>query len=135
MENSKRDKMSRKLENAGRRLKSDMRGMGYDVSSPFPPTAEQLSFCGQILGNSIAALFAQQSPSPDTSYFVVVSEQLRSYTQPLIDFTMYQFRYECCNKLYGDLSFAKAAANKALKTLDKILLINSHYQLMWDFEV
>ena len=112
-----------------------MSGMEYDVSSPFPPSAEQLHFSGQILGNSIAALFAQQSPSPEISYAAVVAEQLRVYTRPLIDYTLHQFRLECCSKLYGDLSFGKAAANKALDTLDKILILNNHYQLMWDFDV
>ena len=87
------------------------------------------------MGNSIAALFAQQSPSPEISYAAVVAEQLRSYTRPIIDFTMHQFELECCHRLYGDLSFAKAAANKALDNLDKIHLLNDHYQLMWDFNV
>ena len=109
--------------------------MEYDTSSPFQPTAEQLTFTGKILGNSIAALFAQQSSSPEISYAAVVSEKLRSYTRPVIDFTMYQFERECCYRLFGDLSFAKAAANKALNTLDKILLLNEHYQLMLDFSV
>ena len=109
--------------------------MEYDISSPFPPTAEQVTFTGKILGNSIAALFAQQSPSPEISYAVVVAEQLMSYTRPIIDFTINQFERECCYRLFGDLSFAKAAANKALNTLDKILLLNEHYQLIWDFNV
>ena len=109
--------------------------MEYDISCPFPPTAEQLNFCGKILGNSIAALFAQQSPSPEISYAAVVGEQLRSYARPMIDFTMNTFDLECCDRLFGDLSFAKAAANKALNNLEKILLFNDHYQLMYDFKV
>ena len=109
--------------------------MVYDISSPFPPTAEQLTYTGKILENSIAALFAQQSPSPEISYAAVVAEQLRSYTRPIIEFTISQFEHECCHRLFGDLNFAKAAANKALNNLDKILLINSHYQLMCDFSV
>ena len=48
---------------------------------------------------------------------------------------MHQFELECCHRLFGDISFAKAAANKALNNLDKILLLNDHYQLMWDFNV
>ena len=135
VENSKRTKEKRKLENAARRLKSDITGMEYDVASPFPPTTEQLRFTGQILGNSIAALFAQQSPSPEISYAAVVAEQLTSYTRPIIDFTLYQFRNECCLKQFGDINISRAAANKALNSLDKILLINDHYQLMFDFSV
>ena len=109
--------------------------MEYDISSPFPPTAEQLTYTGKILENSIAALFAQQSPSPEMSYAVVVAEQLKSYTRPIIDYTVHQFKYECCHRLFGDFNFAKAAANKALSNLDKVLLINDHYQLMCDFSV
>ena len=116
-------------------MKSDISGMEYDISSPFPPTAEQLTFTGRILENSIAALFAQQSPSPEISYAAIVAEQLRSYTRPIIDFTINQFEHECCHRLIGDLNFAKATANKALNNLDKILLLNNHYQLMWDFSV
>ena len=122
-------------DNLGRKMKSDMSGMEYDVSSPFPPTSEQLNFTGQILSNAIAGLFAQQSPSPEMSYAVVVAEQLKTYLRPLIDFTMHQFRQECCGKISGDINYGKAAGNKALDTLDKILLINGHYQLMGDFEV
>jgi len=107
----------------------------YDITSPFPPTAQQLSFCGKILGNSIAALFAQQSPSPEISYAAVVAEQLTSYTRPIMEFTINQFEKECCHRLYGDLNFGKAAANKALNNLDMINLLNDHYQLMWDFSV
>ena len=138
-QNPKRSKADRKADNQKqnpkRPLKSDTVGMEYDTSSPFPPTADQLSFTGKILGNSIAALFAQQSPSPEMSYAAVVAEQLRLYTQPIIDFTLYQFKQECCDKLFGDLNFAKAAANKALNNLEKILLLNNHYQLMGDFNV
>ena len=72
----KRSKADRKADNSGRKLKSDISGMEYDISSPFPPTAEQLTFTGRILENSIAALFAQQSPSPEISYAAVVAEQL-----------------------------------------------------------
>ena len=153
--NSRRSKLSRKIDNANqhskrstddrrkdnakqnpkRKLKSDISGMEYDTSSPFPPTVEQLTYTGKILENSIAALFAQQSPSPEISYAVVVAEQLRSYTRPIIDFTMHQFEYECCQRLFGDLNTAKAAANKALHNLDKVLLINDHYQLMRDLSV
>ena len=68
-----------------RKLKSDISEMEYDISSPFPPTAEQLTYTGKILENSIAALFAQQSPSPEMSYAVVVADQLKSYTRPIID--------------------------------------------------
>ena len=112
-----------------------MSGMEYDTSSPFPPTAEQLRFTGKILGNSVAALFAQQSPSPEMSYAAVVAEQLWSYTKPIIDYTLNQFKQECCDRLFGDFKFAKAAANKALDNLEKILLLNNHYQLMLDFSV
>ena len=138
-QNPKRTKAERQADNLKqnrkRRLKSDISGMEYDISSPFPPTADQLSFCGKILGNSIAALFAQQSPSPEISYAAVLGEQLRSYARPIINFTMNTFDLECCDRLFGDLSFAKAAANKALNNLEKILLFNDHYQLMYDFKV
>ena len=116
-------------------MQSDKSGKEYDTSSPFPPTAEQLRFTGKILGNSVAALFAQQTPSPEISYAAVVAEQLRSYTQPIIDFTINQFKQECCDRLLGDLNFAKASANKALDNLEKIHLLNNHYQLMSDFSV
>ena len=134
-QNQKRSKAYLKADNSRRKPKSDMSGMEYDTSSPFPPTAEQLTFTGRILENSIAALFAQQSPSPEISYAAIVSEQLMSYTRPIIEFTMHKFEYECCHRLSGDFNFAKAAANKALDSLEKILLINDHYQLMWDFSV
>ena len=75
-QNPKRSKAYIKDGNSRRKLKSDISGMEYDISSPFPPTAEQVTFTGKILGNSIAALFAQQSPSPEISYAVVVAEQL-----------------------------------------------------------
>ena len=133
--NDKRSKTDRKAENQTRPKKSSKSGKEYDTSSPFPPTAEQLRFTGRILENSVAALFAQQSPSPEISYAAVVAEQLRSYTQPIIDFTLNQFKQECCDMLFGDLNYAKAAANKALNNLEKILLLNNHYQLMWDFSV
>ena len=135
LQNSKRTKEKIKLVNAGRKLKSDSTGMEYNLSSPFPPTVDQLNFCGQILGNSIASLFSQQTPSPEISYAAIVAEQLKSYTQPLIELTMHQFQDECCDRLFGDLNFAKASANKALDTLEKILVINDHYQLMQDFSV
>ena len=48
---------------------------------------------------------------------------------------MNTFDLECCDRLFGDISFAKAAANKALDNLDKVLLLNDHYQLMYDFNV
>ena len=83
-QNKKRSKAVRKADNdkqnKKRPLKSDKSGKEYDTSSPFPPTAEQLTFTGKILGNSVAALFAQQGPSPEISYAAVVAEQLRSYT-------------------------------------------------------
>ena len=109
--------------------------MEYDPSSPFPPTQEQVGFCGQLLSNSIAALFAQQSPSPEISYGAIVAEELLLYTRPILDFAMYQFRQECCFALRGDTNFGKAAANKALNTLEKMLMLNSYYQLMFDFNV
>ena len=125
-----RSKAARQAENKKRPLQSDQSGKEYDTSSPFPPTAEQLTFTGKILGNSVAALFAQQAPSPEISYAAVVAEQLRSYTKPIIDFTLYQFEQECCDRLFGDFNFAKAAANKALNNLEKIVLLNDYYQLM-----
>ena len=64
-----------------------------------------------------------------------MAEQLRSYTRPTIEFTINQFEQECCHRLYGDLNFGKAAANKALNNLSMIDLINDHYQLMYDFSV
>ena len=64
-----------------------------------------------------------------------MAEQLRSYTQPIINMTMHQFEHECCHRFLIDLNFAKVAANKALNNLDKILLLNDHYQLMLDFSV
>ena len=48
---------------------------------------------------------------------------------------MNTFDLECCDRLFGNLSVAKAAANKALDNLDKMLLFNDHYQLMYDFNV
>ena len=105
------------------------------VSSPFPPTEEQVHYCGQILSNSVAALFAMQAPPPEISYAAVVAEELRLFSKPIIDFTMNQFRQECCYNFNGDVNLAKAAANKALSTLDKILVVNNHYQLMSDFNV
>ena len=134
-QHKKRTKADRQAENSRRKLKSDISGMEYDTCSPFPPSAEQLNFTGQILGNAIAGLFAQQSPSPDISYAAVVADQLQSYIQPLMDFFMYQFDLECCDTLSGDLNYGKASANKALNNLDKLLVINSHYQLMFDFDV
>ena len=133
--NSRRIKADIKAQNEKRSLKSDTSGKEYDISSPFPPTAEQLRFTGMILGNSVAALFAQQTPPPEISYAAFVAEQLRSYTQPIIDFTINQFKQECCDRLLGDVNFAKAAANKALNNLEKIVILNNHYQLMWDFTV
>ena len=81
--------------------------MSYDTSSPFPPTIDQLRFTGQILGNAVAGLFAQQSAAPEISYAVVVAQQLRSYVQPLIEYTMYTFRYECCYELSGDINYGR----------------------------
>ena len=134
LDNKKR-KGKQRRDNEQRKLKSDILGMAYDTSSPFPPTTDQLRFTGQILGNAIAGLFAQQSASPEISYAAVIAEQLKSYVQPLIEYTMNTFRNECCYELSGDINHGKAAANKALDTFDKILVINDHYELMWDFEV
>ena len=133
VENSKRTKEARKLENSKR--KKDLAEMVYDINSPYPPTKEQVNFCGQILSNSIAALFAQQSPPPEISFAAVLAEELTSYTRPIIDYAMYTFRQECIFRLFDDLNFIRASANMALATLDKVLLINEHYQLMFDFEV
>ena len=107
----------------------------YDTSSPFPPTKEQVHQCGQVLGNSVAALFAQQGPAAEISFAVVVAEELRLFSRPIMDFAMHQFRKECSFNSIGDVNLTKAAANKALNSLDKILIINNHYQLMSDFNV
>ena len=72
-ENKKRSKADIKASNEKRPLNSDTSGKEYDTSSPFPPTAEQLRFTGKILGNSVAALFAQQAPSPELSYAAIVA--------------------------------------------------------------
>ena len=48
---------------------------------------------------------------------------------------MYQFRQDCNIRLSGDLNFIRASANLALATLEKILLINQHHQLIFDLEV
>ena len=132
--NSKRTKEQIRKQNS-KRPRLDAAEMTYDIASPFPPTKTQVKLCGQILSNSIAAMFSQQTPSPEISYAVVVAEQLKAYTRPIIDFAMHQFRNECCFRSSGDLNFSKAAANKALSTLDKMLLMNEHHQLMSDFEV
>ena len=124
--------------NAGRkkrRMKSDISGMEFDLSSPFPPTLEQVNLCGHILSNSVAAVFSQQSPPAEISYSVLVVEQLKLYITPIIEHTMNCFNQECCFQLSGDVNFAKASANKALNTLNKLLLFNNHYQLMSDFEI
>ena len=134
-ENSKRTKEQRRLENSARGRKKGLAEMRYDISSPYPPTKQQVNFCGQILTNSIAALFAQQSPAAEITYASTVSEELISYTRPIIDFAMHQFRHECGFRFSGDLSFTLASANKALATLDKILVLNNQYQLMFDFNV
>ena len=133
-ENSKRTKEQIRKQNS-KRPRLDAAEMTYDIASPFPPTKTQVKLCGQILSNSIAAMFSQQTPSPEISYAVVVAEQLKAYIRPIIDFALHQFRNECCFRSSGDLNFSKAAANKALSTLDKMLLINEHHQLMSDFEV
>ena len=116
-------------------MKSDISGMEFDLNSPFPPTLEQVNLCGYILSNSVAAVFSQQSPPAEISYSVMVVEQLKLYITPIIEQTMYCFNKECCFQLSGDLDFAKASANKALNTFDKLLLFNNHYQLMSDFEI
>ena len=134
-QNAQRTAEQIKRQNDKRGLKNDISCKEYDASSPFPPTEEQVHYCGRILSNSIAALFAQQAPPPEISYALVVSEELRLFSKPIIDFTMYQFRQECCFNVIGSVNLAKAAANKALSTLDKILVLNDHYQLMSDFNV
>ena len=58
-----------------------------------------------------------------------------AYTRPIIDFAMHQFGQECCFIQSGNSNFGKAAADKALCTLDKLLLMNQHYQLIFDFNV
>ena len=116
-------------------MKSDISGMEFDLNSPFPPTLEQVNLCGHILSNSEAAVFSQQSPPAEISYSVMVVEQLKLYITPIIEQTMYCFNQECCFQLSGDPNFAKASANKALNTFDKLLLFNNHYQLMSDFEI
>ena len=121
--------------NAGRKMKSDYSGLVYDLNSPFPPTLEQVGACGHILSNSIAAVFAQQSPPAEISYSVLVVEELKLYITPIMEYTMYKFNQECCLKTKGDIDFGKASANKALNTMDKLLLFNNHYQLMDDFTV
>ena len=136
--NKQRKKEDRQKENKHRKkrkMKSDISGMEFDLSSPFPPTLEQVNLCGHILSNSVAALFSQQSPPAEISYSVLVVEQLKVYITPIIEHTMYCFNQECCFKLSGDVNFAKGSANKALNTLDKLLLFNNHYQLMSDFEI
>ena len=107
----------------------------YNVSSPFPPTEEQVHYCGQILSNSVAALFAMQAPPAEIAYAAVVAEELKLYSKPIIEFAMHKFREECCFTAIEDVNLAKASANKALSTLDKILVMNNHYQLMSDFNV
>ena len=107
-----------------------MEGKKYYTSSPSPPTEEQVHQCGQILCNSIAALFYQQAPAPEISYAVVVAEELRGFSKPFLNFTLNQFRHECCNTVIEDVNLSKAAANMALHSLDKMLVMNFHYQLM-----
>ena len=121
--------------NAGRKMKSAYSGLVYDLNSPFPPTLEQVGACGHILSNSIAAVFAQQSPPAEISYSVLVVEELKLYITPIMEYTMYKFNQECCLKTKGDIDFGKASANEALNTMDKLLLFNNHYQLMDDFTV
>ena len=136
--NKQRKKDDIKRANAGRKkrkMKSDISGMEFDLSSPFPPTLEQVNLCGHILSNSVAALFSQQSPPAEISYSVMVVEQLKLYITPIIEHTMYCFNQECCFQFSGDLNLAKASANKALNTLAKLLLFNNYYQLMSDFEI
>ena len=134
-ENQQRKKEDIKKVNAKRRMKSDYSGMEFDLKSPFAPTVEQVHLCGHILSNSIAAVFSQQSPPAEISYSVLIVEQLKSYITPIIEYTMTSFRQECCTQVDGDINFAKASANKALNTLDKMLLFNNYYNLMTDFEV
>ena len=61
----------------------------YHTSSPFPPTKEQVHQCGQVLGNSVAALFAQQGPAAEISFAIVVAEELRLFSRPIMDFAMH----------------------------------------------
>ena len=113
----------------------DRIGIEYDPLSPFPPTKDQVDLCGQLLTNSIAALFAQQGPPSAISYRVVAADELILYTKPIIDFAIHQFQHECSFGDFGDPNFSKAAANKALSTLDKMSLMNRHHELMFDFTV
>ena len=135
MENRKRSKGARKVENSRRRAKSNLSGMAYDPNSPFPPTMAQINLCGQILPNSVAAMFAQQSPPAELSFPFMMSVELMRYTNPIIAHTMLCFRIECCFDFYGDLNVGKASANKALMSLEKILLLNDHYQMIFDLGV
>ena len=118
-----------------RRVKSDSSGMAYDLNSPLPPTMAQINLCGQILSNSVAAMFSQQAPPVELSYAFMMSEELRSYTNPIIAQTMHCFRVECCYDFYGDINVGKAAVNKALMSLEKVLILNDHYQIIFDLGV
>ena len=123
------------MQNTRRRLKSDLPAMEYDFSSPIAPTLEQVNLCGQILSNSIAAMFAQQSPPTELSYVFMMADELTMYTKPIIDYTMHCFRTECGFNFYGNVNVSKASANKALKSLEKILFLNDHHQIVFDLRV
>ena len=57
------------------------------------------------------------------------------YTKPIIAYTMRCFRIECCYNYYGDINFGKAAANKALRSLEKMMVLNDHHQIIFDLPV
>ena len=134
-ENKRRNPEAIKKANDARKKKSDHSGLEYDLNSPFPPTLEQADLCGHILSNSIGAAFAQQAPPPEICYSLLMVDELKLYIAPIIEYTIVCFNQECCFKSHGDINFGKASANKALNTLDKLLLFNNHYQLMNDFMV
>ena len=123
------------MDNARRRVKSDLSKMEYDISSPLAPTIDQVNLCGQILSNSVAAMFSQQSPPAELSYAFMMSEELTMYTKPIIAYTMRCFRIECCYNYYGDINFGKAAVNKALRSLEKMMVLNDHHQIIFDLPV
>ena len=106
--NARRTAEQRRRENAQR--KNRIKCEEYDTSSPFPPTEEQVHQCGQNIGNSIAAFFAQQAPVSEISYALVVAKELRLFSKPILDFTMHQFRQECCVNLIWDVNLSKEAA-------------------------
>ena len=105
------------------------------MSSPLPPTIDQVNLCGQNLSNSLAAMFSQQSPPAELSYAFIMADELMMYTTPIISHTMHCFRMECCYNFYGELIVGKAVANKALRSLEKILVLNDHHQIIFDLGV